>query len=76
MNCCVPRVGNVTTVSTVCIAATETSVGRAPWCCSVPDRWIACTCASPTIHSWSIGSRLWMTNRTGTPTGTDAVLGV
>ena len=38
MNCSWPRAGKVTTVSTVCNAAIETSVGRAPWCVSVPVR--------------------------------------
>ena len=46
-------------------AGIDTSVGRDPWTGSVPVRWRAWTAASPTIHSWSIGSSLRSTTVIG-----------
>ena len=51
-------------------AGIEISVGRALWYGSVPVRWRSWRAASPTIHSWSIGSVFVITNVTGLPTGT------
>ena len=70
MNRYVPGVVNVIVVVAVVPAGTVTSVGRDPWTGSVPVRWRSWTSASPTIHSWSIGSSLRRTNVTGTPAGT------
>ncbi len=60
----VPGVANVTVVARVVPAGIVTSVGRDAWTGSVPVRCRSWTAASPTIHSWSIGSPLWSTNVT------------
>ena len=66
----VPGLVNVTVVAWVVPAGIVTSVGREAWTGSVPVRWRSWTAASPTIHSWSIGSPLRSTNVTGTPART------
>ena len=63
MYCCDPAAANVTSSSPCRPAGIVTSVGRAPWTGSVPVRWRSWTAASPTIHSWSIGSVLRMHER-------------
>ena len=60
-----PASSNVTVVSRVGPAGIVTSVGREPWTGSVPVRWRSWIAASPTIHSWSIGSSLCRTIVTG-----------
>ena len=66
----VPGVAKVTVVVAVVPAGTVTSVGR-----DAVDGFGArpvalVDAASPTIHSWSIGSSLRRTIVTGTPAGT------
>ena len=65
------RVGraNVIVVRRSLRAGIEISVGRALWTGSVPVRCRSWRAASPTIHSWSIGSVFAITNVTGLPTG-------
>ena len=66
----VPGVSKVTVVSRLDPAGIETSVGREAWTGSVPVRWRSWVAASPTIHSWSIGSSLRSRIVSGTPAGT------
>ncbi len=66
---------NVTVVVREVPASMLTSVGRAACTGSVPVRWRSWTAASPTIHSWSMGSVLSMTNVTGRPAGTAIAAG-
>ena len=65
-----PASANVIVVRIVRPASIETSVGRALWYGSVPVRWRSWRAASPTIHSWSIGSVFVITNVIGRPAGT------
>ena len=70
-----PVASKVTTVLRDSPAGITTSVGRVGWRSSVAVRWTAWTASSPTIHSWSIGSRLRSVIVTGTPTGTEICAG-
>ena len=70
MNWYVPGVVNVTVVGGSCRPGSSPRSGATPWTGSVPVRWRSWTAASPTIHSWSIGSSLRRTIVTGTPAGT------
>ena len=75
MNVRVPGSSKVTAVRRVAPASRLTSVGRVSWFGSVPVRWRSWSAASPTIHSWSIGSVLVSTNVTGRPAGTSTTDG-
>ena len=66
----VPGVVIVTVVVRLEPAGIDTSVGREPWTGTVPVRWRSWVAASPTIHSWSIGSPLRRRIVSGTPAGT------
>ena len=61
---------NVTSSALVGPASIETSVGRASWTARCRSGGARGGAASPTIHSWSIGSVFVITNVTGRPAGT------